>query len=102
MKEKFENKDVVVWMNDGVITDVWVDNGSTVVPMKVFEGKSLPELYALLEQHKYFCSNCAKKIKKPFFRHFAGIRCKDCAESYKKNNARSCGLCGRPLWDCTC
>jgi len=106
---QFRNGDLVIWIRDEQIREVWCDNGSTSIPFDSIDrtGSLLEQIKRLIEKREkgiLNCSKCSKELKKEYIahRHFAGIYCKKCAEEYKKENSRKCGICGSPIYECCC
>ena len=89
---------IVLWIKDNMVTSIWSDNGSTLIPLSVYEEFGLDGV-----RGKKFCSMCfAEVVSERPHRHFAGLYCDVCWETYKKENSRKCLICGRPEWSCTC
>lgn len=52
---------------------------------------------------EYYCSGCEDWHPTPYaWKWWAGAYCQESADRVKEKNSRACGICRRPLWDCSC
>jgi len=88
---------------NGAYETIWWYNGNWSVPTKKFQDKKPEEVAAYLDEHR-ICSDCGEELpnNEVAGKHFAGHYCAACWEKYKARNSRRCGICGRPLYICTC
>jgi hypothetical protein len=117
LSSECENKDDCA--NITVLFNRWTDDGMTIYktdgPHKIssidtFENEVLPlfmeSLYDLIkfaQRGTYCCSGCGKeKDVPPVGRHFAGVYCKPCYESYKRKHSGRCLKCKDYRYRCCC
>jgi late competence protein required for DNA uptake (superfamily II DNA/RNA helicase) len=102
--EEIKKDEVVLWIKGNKIISAWKSYGKMAIPVKLLKNKTPEEAIEFIKNSDYFCSICAKHLKKNQveLQHFAGTYCKECSEKYKKENSGICSLCREPYWRCYC
>jgi hypothetical protein len=103
---------IVLHIKDLQVEHAWINNGATDVSLNTLNGisKSLNPVVVIEtirewnKEKKLTCSGCQKLILRTEVvgSHFAGSFCKECWENYKKENSRTCRICGDPMYMCCC
>lgn len=106
-KNEITKGGIVIWANElGIITEAWLNKGNITVPTKAYYGLTPDQFFTkaerLVEKNQCWCCECGKIIDRDSAYHFAGHFCNKCWEEYKKKNSRRCGICGVPLYRCSC
>jgi len=99
-----KKEDYIIWLKAGCVISAWVDKGRITFPIELLSSFNIEKAFEFMKAHKYYCSNCAIKLKENQIKHshFAGIYCEKCAKEYKEKNKRVCTLCRKPEHTCYC
>lgn len=83
--------------------NLWAENGLVALPPAATRAEAEASVARHETGGEYWCDGCKEWHETPFhWKWWAGLYCEDATAIVKANNSRACGICRRPLWDCSC
>lgn len=83
--------------------NLWGDDGLMALPKCHTRDEAEAAVARYESGQEYWCCGCEDWHPVPVaWKWWAGAYCAESADRVKEMNSRSCGICRRPLWDCSC